>query len=297
MQYCKELLEKYPLTHSELTSKNYEKMEELNFGDRPRYDWYETDYNGTKVIHITHYNPNGLGGYTSEESMPEIGYTFTWGMKDKKNIVTDWNPQVDTMSYLIRKAMYERTKEKVEKGQINFDEITQGVSSDYKRFIEQAYKDDVLRDEQSIIEEHYDAEITLVGVPADPPISAILTIYPRILESVSRTAGKYLVRGSSDHITNNGVYTTTIQLFRIDDAAGSYEAYRKQLAAKNEAISANGGEASNSKTEAVNIQNKGVLSNTPTSIPQTIQQFKDAHIGNEGNGTSQQPRTKTPYTN
>lgn len=61
----------------------------------------------------------------------------------------------------------------------------------------------------------FDAQITLVGIPADPPLGAQIVIQPRILETVSRTAGVYMITGCKDVISTNGLYTTTLDVYRI----------------------------------------------------------------------------------
>ena len=68
----------------------------------------------------------------------------------------------------------------------------------------------------------YDAQLQILGIPADPPIGALIPILPTILETPSRTAGFYMINGCTDNISTNGVYITTLNLFRIrglDDPA------------------------------------------------------------------------------
>lgn len=65
--------------------------------------------------------------------------------------------------------------------------------------------------------EYYKATITLVGIPADIPVSCVLSIKPKIFESISRTQGNYMVLGATDKINTNGLFTTTINLFRLSD--------------------------------------------------------------------------------
>ena len=63
--------------------------------------------------------------------------------------------------------------------------------------------------------EMYSATITLIGIPADPPLCAEIRVIPRILESVSRTAGVYMIASCTDNISTRGVYTTQLKLNRI----------------------------------------------------------------------------------
>ena len=67
----------------------------------------------------------------------------------------------------------------------------------------------------SEVYEMYDAELETIGIPADPVLLAEVKIVPRILESVSRTAGYYIIQGCTDEIDNRGRYTSTLKLFRM----------------------------------------------------------------------------------
>ena len=69
--------------------------------------------------------------------------------------------------------------------------------------------------ENADVYEMYDATLTLIGIPADIPLCAEITIMPRILESVSRTAGIYMVQGGTDRIVTNGAFTSDLKLLRI----------------------------------------------------------------------------------
>lgn len=258
--YCEELMTKYPLLKSEFESGKYDNLDELDYANKPRFEWYLTDTDGVKVFHIVHVNPETDDSITSSDVMPLIDYTFTWGDK-KKSLVTDWNPQVDTKLYLIRKALYIRNLRRLDDGNLlNINNIN---NDDYRRVIRDNYKNNVLRDEQQWAQEQYDASITLVGIPADPPISARVKVIPRILESVSRTAGTYIVQSAEDHITANGVYSTTLNLFRIDDEYGTYTEYKERIAAQ-QSSSAN----SSSQTSSTTTDNLQQF-NTTTSLSET----------------------------
>ena len=67
----------------------------------------------------------------------------------------------------------------------------------------------------SEVYEMYDAELETIGIPADPVLLAEVKVMPRILESVSRTAGYYIIQGCTDEIDNRGRYTSTLKLFRM----------------------------------------------------------------------------------
>ena len=78
----------------------------------------------------------------------------------------------------------------------------------------EGYKND--NDEiNSEVYEMYDAELETIGIPADPVLLAEVKVVPRILESVSRTAGYYIIQGCTDEIDNRGRYTSTLKLFRM----------------------------------------------------------------------------------
>lgn len=67
----------------------------------------------------------------------------------------------------------------------------------------------------SEVYEMYDAELETIGIPADPVLLAEVKVVPRILESVSRTAGYYIIQGCTDEIDNRGRYTSILKLFRM----------------------------------------------------------------------------------
>ena len=71
-----------------------------------------------------------------------------------------------------------------------------------------------LQEIQNATLEYYNSSMTLVGIPSDIPLNIMLKIKPKILESVSRTQGTYYVTGAKDSINTNGLFTTTIDLFR-----------------------------------------------------------------------------------
>ena len=113
ISYATELMERFPLLSDEL--EKYQNLSTLDYKDRPRYDWYVTEENGIKVFHITHYNPN-LGENSSQPKYylkiqhKTSSSDITWGtgQTDTNNLVVDWNPDVDTRYYLIRRASFLR---------------------------------------------------------------------------------------------------------------------------------------------------------------------------------------------
>ena len=68
---------------------------------------------------------------------------------------------------------------------------------------------------QESLLEMYNATMTTLGIPADAPITAEVKVIPTVLESVSRTAGIYIIKSATDTISTDGTYTTQFKLFRI----------------------------------------------------------------------------------
>lgn len=177
-QYCKDLLEEYPLSKTDLESGNYENLQEIPANKRPRYMMYLND--STNTIYINYTTP------IDDSGLVKLGIDFKWNSKEN-NIVTDWNPGVDLRLYLIQKACKLRGIENTQEGSEVSDEIF----------------------------ECYDSTITLLGIPTDVPLGATVKIIPKVLESESRTAGIYMIRGATDTISNQGVFSTELQVLRI----------------------------------------------------------------------------------
>lgn len=203
-QYCLNKLAEYPLTKSQSESNEYSDLTKLKFDEIPRYTMYITDDKDRPTIHIAHITPK-----ESDKNITIGGKEgLTWSLQ-KKNIVTEWSPEVDLYTYLIRKFNQKRYDEQKEKGGINIDDdeakkngVTEGVT------------DSQVRIEQRELLELYNATLKLVGIPADPPLTAEIRISPRILQTVSRTAGVYIITDCEDDISTNGTYYTTLKLFR-----------------------------------------------------------------------------------
>ena len=213
-QYCQELLDLYPLTIAEEQSKLYDNLEMLSYAQRPRYVMYLDD--STKTIHVTHVVPSvvtdekGKTTRVAEKSLDDLNmdYEFSWGKQDT-NIIIDWSPQVDTSLYLIRKA---RALRESRNGEISSriaaaeDEGNEELAKSLRQKLVTVNDD---------LNEMFDAQLTIVGIPSDIPLGAEVRIVPRILETISRTAGVYMITGASDSISSNGTYTTTLDLFRV----------------------------------------------------------------------------------
>lgn len=208
--YCKQLLDDNPLTQSEIDSGKYDDMSNISLNKRPKYTLYLTDEDNHYTIHVAHFAPGSTttGGKetVTDTSAISINYVFSWGMKNEnlqnKNIVTGWKPEVNLYTYLMRKANHERY--------LKIKELYEKDPNKYGKIYDQlavSFSDDVV--------EMYNAELEILGIPADPPMSAEIQVIPRILESISRTAGIYAITGASDEISNTGIFRTTLKLFRL----------------------------------------------------------------------------------
>lgn len=214
-QYCIKLLNENPLTKSEKSSGKFDDWNNLDTSKKPYYTMYFTETNKVKTIHIVHISPGSDSDIYKTTDLQKLVPTITWGMQ-KSNIAIKWNPSVDTKTYLIRQALVKRTMQKFKDAELTFDKLKEkdNITSDVVKIFS---RDNI--DLQPSLIENFNAELTLVGLPCDIPISAKLRIVPRILESVSRTAGTYIVKGATDTIDINGTYTTTLQLFRTGNLA------------------------------------------------------------------------------
>lgn len=72
-----------------------------------------------------------------------------------------------------------------------------------------------LEENSQIVDEMYDAELTIIGIPADLPIACEIRVKPRLLTSISRTAGVYRVTQCTDRISSKGIFESQIKLLRI----------------------------------------------------------------------------------
>lgn len=192
--YCTNILQDQ-MSQSDIDSGEYSDITTLKFSDKPRYIIYITD--SDRTIHLSYNSPRN----SNNQSNQQLNWLFTWNMQNN-NIIVQWEPNVDLSLYLIQKMKYLRSQR-------------QNNSTDN----EYAKKD--MNEQVSDAYEYYDAKLTLVGIPADAPLSCEIKIIPRVLESVSRTQGIYMITGSSDQISTKGVYTTTLELFRIKNIDGS----------------------------------------------------------------------------
>lgn len=93
--YCKNLLTG-KISKSDEESEDYKNLDTLKENEKPQYILYMTDEAGAKCIHLNYISPK-------KEGNTKLDFEFTWSLQ-AKNLVEDWNPQVDLQLYLIRKA-------------------------------------------------------------------------------------------------------------------------------------------------------------------------------------------------
>ena len=216
INYCQGLLDEGTncLTDEQIESEKFSNLAEMSYNQRPRYLISVDDAN--KVIHITHVTPTyvfdkNTGEVLSVEMNEDyqkaikarsISVPLSWSHKND-DLILAWKPEVNAFLYLIRKAKWLRNQKILE----------EAYASNDVAVIKKA--EDKLIAVNDNLREMYNAQIQIVGIPADPPIGAEVEIYPQILETVSRTAGVYMITGCTDEITNTGIYTTTLELFRM----------------------------------------------------------------------------------
>lgn len=254
IDYCKEVLSKI-VNKNDSRFNGDTKNPDYDLKDdefRPYYTLYITDSGGTGVptIHIAFISSKDDEN-TRKEAYP-IDFNFTWYNR-KNSIVINWQPDVSIRNYLLtiaenehKKLVLEKTKKALEGIQNGIDTTTDSVINvinnifNSESFWATAIKDALvkgvstfgavlgaavgvksintkLQELSNTTEEFYKAKLTLVGMPCDIPIGVLLDIKPVILESVSRTQGKYYTLGAKDTINTNGLFTTTIELFRLKD--------------------------------------------------------------------------------
>lgn len=250
IDYCKEVLSRTINTNDsryngDELNPDY-KLEDDEF--RPYYTLYLTDSGGTGVptVHVAFISSKDDEN-TRKEAYP-INFDFTWYNRSN-SIVINWQPNVNVRTYLLTRAekrhkelMYIEMKKVLESSGDN----TEKAINNIKNFIQQitwgegdkivenlansvistlalgvtnaiSKIDEKLAALSNTTDEYYKAKLTLVGMPCDIPIGVLLDIKPVILESVSRTQGKYYTLSSTDSINTNGLFTTTIELFRLKD--------------------------------------------------------------------------------
>lgn len=233
--YCQQVLQNAGMSQKDQESGKYENLSELPVGQRPRYTMYMIEKDGVNTIYINYTSPK------DDSSNIKIPFDFTWNTRSK-NIVQEWDPGVDLRLYLIQKAKNMRAEKEgiINKStNSNNNAAATTLKTDYKgnggignaiasvmnnanaavnSMVAEAMKTGFTGTEKEDIAdevfEMYDTTLTLVGIPADAPLGAIITVTPKILESTSRTAGKYMIKSCIDNISTNGIFTSQLNLLR-----------------------------------------------------------------------------------
>lgn len=202
-QYCELILQNRmsKSDQEEYNKKLEETGEEPKAYERPRYVLYITDTDGCKTIHIAYINPK------DSTNNLKLDYKFSWNLKSK-NIVLEWNPETDLWFYLIQQYEIDYTNRKLKQ------DLLTASNQEQKDLIQQEYDNKIGKLSDNAFE-MYNAQLTIVGIPVDPPLACEVQIIPRILESTSRTQGIYMINGCTDNITTKGAYTTTLKVTRI----------------------------------------------------------------------------------
>lgn len=252
--YCQHLLEEYPLTIAEEESGKYNNLAALSYAQRPRYMISVDDASKSIVVtHVAPAvttDENGNPTDYAEKQLIELeDFPFYWG-RQSTNLVIGWKPEINTQLYLIRRALALRRQayitdsftvleagvnllknNPISSAILDFlnrgtnaavntvvSEVTQQESNiDVGKGLQSFYEGvkQQLIDISDDVTEMYNAQLQLVGIPADPPISMAIKVIPTVLETVSRTAGVYIITGAKDEINSNGTYISTLNLLRI----------------------------------------------------------------------------------
>lgn len=250
--YCKNLLEgQISLSDSKL--EEYQNLSELKPCERPQYVLYITD--ADRTIHVDYISPKRKEGnkkinfnFTwSKNTSKNIVQNWAPNVDLRMYLIQKCNIQrekaiaqekldselavIEEYELSPREQFEVRLQQKknnllsaptrengryvsVFEQDAGFEEATETKKSEMRSEALQAYKDTIEKLNNKIFE-MYDAELTIVGVPADLPIACEVTVKPVILESVSRTAGVYMTTGCTDTITSKGVFSSTLKLLRI----------------------------------------------------------------------------------
>lgn len=177
------------------------KNKELTDAQKPKYMLSITDQAGKKTIHMSYINPN------NGENNKRLKFQFSWNQKTK-NIVQQWEPEVNLYYFLIKQASLNYQKR-------DLDRILTSDAGEEEKINAQKKFDDQVDSLSNQAYELYNSTLTTVGIPGDLPPCVEIDIIPKITESVSRTQGVYSTIAISDRISTKGLYTSTFKLFRL----------------------------------------------------------------------------------
>lgn len=206
IEYCRHVLQnarnKTEPSYDEAT--NSYKLDEDDF--IPYYTLYFTDSgnSGVPTAHVAYVGSNSQA--TEGAGVRTVNFEFSW-FDRKNNIVLDWNPEVNLMSYLTVRAKLESEKDKLDKNRKQ--QLADALDEETILRIDKEYEESLLEIQNTNIEYHT-ATLTLVGIPSDIPLNIMLNVKPKIFESISRTQGLYYLTSSEDTINTNGLFTTKL---------------------------------------------------------------------------------------
>lgn len=213
--YCEAILEN---KFNKEDTEKYDTSDTIKEADKPKYSLYITDGDGKPTIHLAYAKPSANNDNT------KLSYVFTWG-KQLPSLVTSWEPEVNLKLYVIQKSLSKRVKPLKEDAQQAIDEyktsVNEGASSaDIETKKSAAHKaveayEEKYNQMSSETNDYPSAKMSFIGIPCDIPIACEVQVIPRNLESESRLAGYYKVRGCTDTINESGLFTTQLELMRL----------------------------------------------------------------------------------
>ena len=196
-EYC-EMVMKGQMSKSD--TEKY-KNNELTDVQKPKYVYYISDTAGQKTIHLNYINP--MDGTNNLK----LDFQFSWNQKSR-NLVQQWNPEVNLYYFLIKQASLNYEKRKLDKL------LSSDSSDEDKKEAQDKYISNVDQLSEQAYEMYYSTLIT-TGIPGDLPVMTEMNIIPRIAESVSRTQGVYGLASITDTISTKGVFTSEFKVIRL----------------------------------------------------------------------------------
>lgn len=196
-EYCEMVM------RGQMSKSDAEKYQnsELTDVQKPKYVIYISDVSGKKTIHINYINP--MDGTNNLK----LDFQFSWNLKSK-NIVQQWNPEVNLYYYLIKQASLNYEKQKLN------DVLVSDASDEDKKEAQDRYNNNVDQLSEQAYEMYYSTLIT-VGIPGDVPVMTELDIIPKVAESTSRTQGVYGITSVTDNISTKGIYNSEFKVIRL----------------------------------------------------------------------------------
>ena len=222
--YCESVLENQ-ISVPDAESDQYKELDKMSASSRPKYIMYITDDRGQKTIHVNYISP-----LRNNNDNKSLKWEFTWNEEKNNSLVIDWSPTSNSWLYIIQKTKYlrdEAIRRKLNPTNSQVNSLQAGRANIVKKDTDNVSVEandinsasaafaKIQTSNKTEVTELYDAKLTTVGFPCDVPLAVEVRILPKILESVSRTSGVYMINKCTDQITNKGLYTSTFELFRL----------------------------------------------------------------------------------